>query len=178
MALNATVHHEMLAPLKANAEASKYLSEFLKDEKDRELAQATHISDRLLLNHMQDLLDHSVISNDGFKPDFVSGSILNSINEVVLMMRQVVKEQQIEIKVKDNFVGFDLDQMVFDERRFQQVLVNVLLNAIEQQCYGSIRINTSISIAEGDLFVCVLVQDQSIGLTPEQLNDLLEDLNS
>ena len=57
--------------------------------------------------------------------------------------------------------------MVFDERRFQQVLVNVLLNAIEHQFYGSIRINTSISIAEGDLFVCVLVQDQSIGLTPE-----------
>ena len=86
-ALNATVHHEMLAPLKANAEASKFLSEFSKDEKDRELAYAIHISNRLLLNHMQDLLDHSIISNDGFMPKFSCGSITDSINEVVVMMR-------------------------------------------------------------------------------------------
>ena len=87
MALNATVHHEMLAPLKANSDASKFLSLRLEDERDRELAYSIHISTQLLLNHMHDLLDQSVISNDGFKPVYIYGVISEPIREVILMIR-------------------------------------------------------------------------------------------
>ena len=38
IALNATVHHEMLAPLKATSEASKFLSERVTEKRDRQLA--------------------------------------------------------------------------------------------------------------------------------------------
>ena len=59
--LNATIHHEMLAPLNAKKAIARYLQTKLDDEKDRELAEVIHISSKMLQLQMQDLLDNSII---------------------------------------------------------------------------------------------------------------------
>ena len=56
-ALNMTVHHEMLSPLRANIEISLLLYQSIKEQKIKKLAQILHASSRLLLSHAQDLLD-------------------------------------------------------------------------------------------------------------------------
>ena len=84
--LNATVHHEMLAPLKVTKEISVYLKTKLTDKKDKKLAEAIKTSSRMLQLHIQDLLDNNVIQKDGFKPAYEVGSLSDAIDEIGLMM--------------------------------------------------------------------------------------------
>ena len=66
--LNASVHHEMLAPLKANMEISMRLYKQLKNKIEKQMAQTINISSNLLMLHAQDLLDQRIIENDSFVP--------------------------------------------------------------------------------------------------------------
>ena len=55
--INASVHHEMLAPLKANIDISTRLFRSLKSQELKTLAQTLSISSNMLFLHAQDLLD-------------------------------------------------------------------------------------------------------------------------
>ena len=81
--LNATVHHEMLAPLKVTKEISVFLKAKLTDKKDKKLAEAIITSSRMQQLYIQDLLDNNVIQKDGFKPAYEAGSLNDAINEIV-----------------------------------------------------------------------------------------------
>ena len=60
-ALNMSVHHEMLGPLKVNVDASTHLIKHLNRENTnfltRNMAQTILVSSKLLLLHAHDLLD-------------------------------------------------------------------------------------------------------------------------
>ena len=67
--LNASVHHEMLGPLKSNVVFAQKLIKTLKySSKKKAMAQNIYISSQLLLLHANDLLDHKIIENGGFVP--------------------------------------------------------------------------------------------------------------
>ena len=94
-----------------------------------------------MLNHAQDLLDHRTIEKDGFVPCYTVGSVTEAIHEVIIMMRQTLTSDNIEIQ----FIGKKAhNNIMFDKRRLQQVLLNVLSNAIKFQAFGEIRVFSSI----------------------------------
>ena len=56
--LNTTVHHEMLAPLRANIDICQRLLRNLKnDEQSKKMAQIILVSSQLVMLHANDLLD-------------------------------------------------------------------------------------------------------------------------
>ena len=61
--LNATVHHEMLSPLKSNVLLSKRLLKetTLDNQKVKEMIKTLSVSSELLLHHSNDLLDYRII---------------------------------------------------------------------------------------------------------------------
>ena len=67
--LNATVHHEMLSPLKSNVILSKQLlrETTFEKEKVRDMIKTLSVSSELLLHHSNDLLDYRIIKNGGFE---------------------------------------------------------------------------------------------------------------
>ena len=67
--LNATVHHEMLSPLKSNVILSKRLLTQTKfaNENVRDMVKTLCVSSELLLHHSNDLLDYRIIKNGGFQ---------------------------------------------------------------------------------------------------------------
>ena len=82
--LNASVHHEMLTPLKANVEMAERLYRCLHSfPHEKKLAQTISYTSRLLLLHANDLLDHRIIEKGGFMPDYDSGSVTEAILEIV-----------------------------------------------------------------------------------------------
>ena len=66
--LNTSVHHEMLAPLKANLEISMRLLKQLKQEHQKHMVRTIIISSQLLMLHANDLLDQSFIEHGSFVP--------------------------------------------------------------------------------------------------------------
>ena len=56
--LNTTVHHEMLAPLRANVDICKRLLDYVKyDEISKKLVQIILVSSQMVMMHANDLLD-------------------------------------------------------------------------------------------------------------------------
>ena len=64
-ALNMSVHHEMLVPLKVNLDTSLHLIKLLNRQRSghtaRRMAQNILVSSKLLLLHAHDLLDQRII---------------------------------------------------------------------------------------------------------------------
>ena len=90
IALNTTVHHEMIAPLKANSEASRFLFENLEDSRQSKVAQTIYISSQLLLHHAHDLLDQRNIDKEGFVPVYTKGSVILTIMEIIDMVSHTI----------------------------------------------------------------------------------------
>ena len=74
-ALNASAHHEMLGPLKANVEFSSHLESKLKDIEHKKMCKTINISSRMLLFHANDLLDHRILQNGHFIPAYSPGYV-------------------------------------------------------------------------------------------------------
>ena len=67
--INATVHHEMLSPLKSNIMLSKRLleEEMIKQQRANNMIKTISVSSQLLLHHSNDLLDYHVIGKGAFQ---------------------------------------------------------------------------------------------------------------
>ena len=137
----------MLVPLRACHEASKYLLKRMKHTLDKELASTIHITNQLLRYHIHDLLDQSVISNNGFKAMFEKASISKAIGEIILMIQQMINEKNLQIQLIEAKKYCDC---LFDKKRLQQVLLNVLMNSIEHQWSGIIRVFSNVIEVEGE----------------------------
>ena len=89
--LNTTVHHEMLAPLRANVDVCQRLLRNLKDnEQAKKMAQIILISSQMVMLHANDLLDQRIIENGNFVPNITSGSIIEAIKEMIDLMNSTL----------------------------------------------------------------------------------------
>ena len=139
-ALNASAHHEMLGPLRANIDISTRLIRQLKDEELKRMSQTILISSQLVLLHANDLLDSQSLQNFRFIPAYQPGSVETAIFEIVELVWHTLQRKKIKIKC---FVQ-PLKQfpvISFDRRRLQQVLLNLLSNAVKFMRKGEIQVD-------------------------------------
>ena len=77
----------------------------------------------MLMLHAQDLLDKRVIENGGFVAEYTQNSLTETIFQIVNMVQQT--QNQLEI----DYIYTKRHKLIFDKRRLQQVLLNLLSNA-------------------------------------------------
>ena len=77
----------------------------------------------MLMLHAQDLLDQQVIENGGFVAEYTQNSLTETIFQIVNMVQQ--SQNQLEI----DYIYTKRHKLIFDKRRLQQVLLNLLSNA-------------------------------------------------
>ena len=63
-------------------------------------------------------------------------------------------------------------KLKFDQRRFQQVLLNLFTNAFKYSKEGVIIVNSDILKNDGILYLRVSVADQGIGLVKEEMKKI------
>ena len=68
MTLSASVHHEMLGPLKINVEFATQLIKHITDVDLKKKAELILISSKLVLFHADDLLDLQFLQSNQFTP--------------------------------------------------------------------------------------------------------------
>ena len=93
--LNTTVHHEMLAPLRANIDICQRLLRLVSDLELKKLVQIILVSSQMVLLHANDLLDQRIIEEGCFVPLYTSGSIVDSINEMIELMNSTLVSRSI-----------------------------------------------------------------------------------
>ena len=84
----------------------------------------------MVMMHANDLLDQRIIDNGSFVPNLTSGSIVDTLNEVVELMNTTLTERNLEITLEGGLNSLP-EVAKFDKRRLQQILVNLLSNGIK-----------------------------------------------
>jgi len=124
-------------------------------------------SGRRLSHLINDILDFSKLKNHEIELHKQPVDMLSLIKTVVSLTQPLIEEKAVELKYSvTNLEG----PIQVDENRFQQILHNILSNAIKFTEKGTIEV-----IASGaDNNLKVIVQDTGIGIEMENLNSIFD----
>lgn len=116
---------------------------------------------------VNDLLDISRIeSRQGFLLEKTTCNICHNVRNIVPLFQEITKKHTFEIRLPDEPV-----ELFIDKAKMGQVLKNILSNAVKYSPDGGNIL--VVGRKDGDRFT-VSVQDQGIGMTPEQANRVFE----
>lgn len=162
----ATFSHELRAPLNAIVGFSEILSsdfDQLPEEKIRDFMQAINISGRHLQSLINDILDLSKIEAGKMELHVEAYPVSYFIETVQRVLQRPLEEKQLKLVCK---VGADVEQIVVDQTRFRQIIVNLVSNAIKySRKTGTIAVN----IQRVDNEIEAAVIDEGMGIKQEDL---------
>lgn len=165
------VSYEFRAPLTNIVGFAEALEHQLHGElNERQHDYVDHIlsSSRVLHSMVDNMLDLATVDAGFMELDLKSIDLMQAVQDAVKSVKDQLREQNVRVRIEfpDRPVGF-----VADGTRVQQVLFNLLTNAIRVSPEGSeVRVETS---ADRD-FVTLAVRDSGPGV-PEEVRDRIFD---
>jgi len=169
----ANMSHELRTPLNAIIGFSEVLNEKIFGEmansQQTEYILNIHESGQHLLDLINDILDVSAIEAEKFELNESNVQIRDTVESAVRMVKD--RAQHAGIIVKDN-IGESAPMICADERRFKQIFVNILSNAVKfTRNGGTVSIDSDIT-SSGDL--ALIIKDTGIGMDKKGLDTALE----
>ncbi|MBQ7261979.1 MAG: DegV family EDD domain-containing protein [Lachnospiraceae bacterium] len=143
----------------------------LREDTTREVAEDAAIiqsSSRMLLNLINDILDMSKLQSGKMDINPVVYNIGNMLSEIVNMIWGRAKEKGLEFNI-------DVDpevpaRLVGDEVRIEQILLNILTNAVKYTNSGSVSFFIGTKITEKqDVTMVYRVTDTGMGIRKESM---------
>ena len=171
----ANMSHEIRTPLNGIIGTAQLLSLSNLNAEQRELLQTLQSSSNLLINIISDILDLSKIEADKLTLHPKPVNIRNCVKTVLEISQPGIavpgKTITLDYKVDGNIAEY----LKMDESRIQQILVNLIGNAIKFTDDGSVQLNISASNLTGNLQeVTFSVKDTGIGISEESLSQLFK----
>ena len=167
----ATMSHELRTPLNAIIGFSDMLSNDqieLDPAREREYAKLINDSGRHLLSVVNGILDMSKMESGNFEitlEPFAPAPAIRSCCDILVLKAQ---EASVELKVR---IAADLPEIVADRRALNQIMINLISNAIKFTQRGG-RVSVS-AICDGPKLV-VAVEDNGVGIGEADLPRLGE----
>ncbi|MGK5093205.1 SpoIIE family protein phosphatase [Deltaproteobacteria bacterium TL4] len=118
-------------------------------------------SGKRLANLVNDILDLSKIKNDELQLNLQSVDIQNLTNLVLTLSRPLLNKKPVVLRSE---ISDHLPLVVADENRFQQILLNLVGNAIKFTHLGEIRVRAE--EREGSIWISV--SDTGIGIPEDK----------
>ncbi|CDW83581.1 multi-sensor hybrid histidine kinase [Stylonychia lemnae] len=161
--ITATVSHDMRTPINAIMGIIESLDPFISKQEGKKLLQIVDNSSKILLFLVNDILDFFQIKNGKFKINYDKVKIRKPIQELIDMFQLVSHEKKVEILCEfDENVP---EQLLVDEQRLRQILINLISNSLKFTLQGSIKILSKYEQSQKTLFVTV--KDTGIGVNDE-----------
>ena len=196
--LLASVSHELRTPLNGSLNFMSRVAEdstVSTDIKEKYVIPAIR-SSTLLLNLINDILDFSQLQVNKLRLTFEMGNIIESIHECLKLFEIQANMKGISLVLDYSKVSKDSSlELSFctDHRRFKQILLNLISNAIKfshekgvvkvlvseiygdssnDDCEGSLSSPRSSSRENEKRFLKIAVEDQGIGIPKEEQKKL------
>ncbi|OQW93092.1 MAG: hypothetical protein BWK79_12990, partial [Beggiatoa sp. IS2] len=169
----ANMSHEVRTPLNAVMGMTNLLLDTSLTAEQRDFTETLKISGKTLLNLINDILDFSKIEVGEF-------SLENRPFDIKSCIEETLSPIAIEAKNKQLQLNYHLDEEIpailsGDERRLQQILLNILYNAIKFTERGEINVSVSVHpLSQGKVKLYCAVKDTGIGIPTDRMDKLFQ----
>jgi two-component system sensor histidine kinase HydH len=167
--LSAGIAHEIRNPLSSIRGLAQFVyNSFSKtDERKEDLNTIIQEVDRLNKLVVQ-VLDFAKLK----KPNLIRFSLNDLIRNVAELFKLEIKDKQIKFNLE---LTPDISQIQADEDRVRQILMNVIINAIQAiPKKGEIKIKTEKTLLKGEPAIKLIVEDSGIGIPEKDLNQIFD----
>ncbi|HUN65854.1 MAG TPA: response regulator [Bacteroidota bacterium] len=162
----ATFSHELRAPLNAIVGFSEILTNdlsILPEAKVSDFMKNIHESGKHLQGLINDILDLSKIEAGKMELHVEAYPISYFTESVARVMQSLLHQKHAELKFD---IAPEIDQLVVDQTRFKQILVNLVSNGIKYSNQGG-TVTVSMRRFVNEIEIAVI--DTGIGIKPEDL---------
>ena len=166
----ATMSHELRTPLNSiigfTGILLQQLAGPLNDEQRKQLTMVQG-SSRHLLSLINDVLDISKIEAGQLVLSFTSFDLRSLIEKTGRLVLPLAEKNVIELRMD---ISDDVQSIVSDQRRLEQVILNLLNNALKFTEKGHVLVSCRL---QGDNYL-LSVSDTGIGMKPEEIPNLFQ----
>lgn len=168
----AKMSHELRTPLNGILGVSQLLKDKMESPQDIEHMEVLCNSGEHLLAVLNDILDFSKIEHGKFHIEKSAFRVVELANAVEKIFTPLCESKHVELKVT-NSIG--VDAWVFsDQVRLNQILFNLVSNAVKFTHQGSVEILVDSFTREEMSYLNIEVRDTGIGIAQEKLKDIFE----
>jgi signal transduction histidine kinase len=171
----ANMSHEIRTPLNGIIGTAQLLSRSELLPGQQELLQTLQSSSNLLLNIISDILDLSKIEADKLTLNPAVFNIRECVKTVIGMCQPGIESAEKQLRLSYTMDDELAQYLKADEGRLQQILVNLVGNAIKFTDEGFVNLDISVAAAANDAQeITFSVSDSGIGIGQEALEQLFK----
>jgi PAS domain S-box-containing protein len=169
----ANMSHEIKTPISGIIGMSQLLHLTEISEDQRELLGNIDTSSERLLRLVNDILDLSKIEAGKIELENVTFSPRKCISDAVAVQLMQIRRKKLEIRTDIPHTVPEI--VVGDERRFSQIILNLLDNAVKFTDSGGITITAALAHQEeGNALIRLSVADTGIGMSHETIGKIFK----
>jgi PAS domain S-box-containing protein len=160
----ANMSHELRTPMIGMLGFSDILKEELTNPEQKLMAEEIYISGQRLLQTLNLILDLSRIESNKTELKFKEINIKEILTSSIKIFEPVARSKDLYLKIKSDYSNIycQLDELLFD-----QIINNLVSNALKFTKAGGVNIDVELEQNEFDYFVVIKVSDTGIGISNE-----------
>lgn len=169
----ANMSHEIRTPINGIVGMANLLGQNPSpEERDTYLSAIKHSAENLTVI-INDILDLAAIESGKLKFEKIGFNLRDLLPSLINTFTYQAKEKRIDVEY---FIDDSLNKILMgDPVRLNQILINLISNAVKFTHTGSIKVNcTADRAAKGVCWVRIEVVDTGVGIPEEKLNTIFE----
>lgn len=162
----ATMSHEIRTPMNVVTGLATLLGKTALDAEQQKMVEMLKTNADLLLKLINDLLDISRIESGQVELEVTDFTLSNVLNDIEVMFKTTAESKKLSLHLDDRTRGL---HFLGDRTRVQQILMNLVSNAVKFTQDGTISISATAE-RTGDYCNLILkVSDTGIGIPTDKL---------